>query len=77
MKEIIENASSDLPKTDTFLPPMTVANKMKTTFNKEMQNKDKMNNQFYRTGKISIIKPFNNKKQPIGTSSKLTMNLQV
>ena len=36
-----------------------------------------MNNQFYKTGKISIMNPFIIKKQQIGTSSKLTMNLQV
>ena len=81
MKEIIENASSDLPKNDTFLPLMSVGNKMRTTFNKEnekkLQNKDKVNNQFYKTGKISIMNPFVIKKQQIGTSSKLTMNLQV
>ena len=82
MKEIIENASSDLPKNDTFLPLMSVGNKMKNnTFNKDnefkIQNKDKINNQFYKTGKISIMNPFIIKKQQLGTSSKLTMNLQV
>jgi hypothetical protein len=82
MKEIIENASSDLPKNDTFLPLMSVGNKTKNnTFNKDnefkIQNKDKINNQFYKTGKISIMNPFIIKKQQLGTSSKLTMNLQV
>ena len=82
MKEIIENASSDLSKNDNFLPLMSVGNKMKNTFNKEsnnlqIQNKDKMNNQFYKTGKITIMNPFIVKKQKLGTSSKLTMNLQV
>ena len=82
MKEIIENASSDLPKNDNFLPLMSVGNKIKNnTFTKEnefkIQNKDKINNQFYKTGKISIMNPFIIKKQQIGTSSKLTMNLQV
>ena len=62
MKEIIENASSDLTKNENFLPLMSVGNKMKNTFNKEsnniqMQNKEKMNNQFYKTGKISIMNP--------------------
>ena len=77
MKEIIENASSDFPKTDTFLPVMSVGNKVKNKLNKDLQNKEKINNQFYRTGKISIMNPFIIKKQQIGTSSKLTMNLQV
>ena len=82
MKEIIENASSDLNKNETFLPLMSVGNKMKNTFNKEsnnlqIQSRDKMNNQFYKTGKISIMNPFIIKKQQLGTSSKLTMNLQV
>ena len=82
MKEIIENASSDLNKNDNFLPLMSVGNKMKNTFNKEsnniqIQNKEKMNNHFYKTGKISIMNPFILKKQQLGTSSKLTMNLQV
>ena len=83
MKEIIENASSDLPKNDNFLPLMSVGNK-KNTFNishKEnemrLQSKDKINNQFYRTGKINIMNPFILKRQQIGTTSKLTMNLQV
>ena len=82
MKEIIENASSDLPKNDNFLPLMSVGNKMKSNaFSKDnefkLQNKDKLNNQFYKTGKISIMNPFIIKKQQLGTSSKLTMNLQV
>ena len=77
MKEIIENASSDLPKTETYLPKMSVGNQMKNTFNKEIPNKGKVNNHFYRTGKISIMNPFFLKKQQLGTSSKLTMNLQV
>ena len=82
MKEIIENASSDLPKNDTFLPLMSVGNKIKNnTFNKDNEikalNREKINNQFYKTGKISIMNPFTIKKQQLGTSSKLTMNLQV
>ena len=82
MKEIIENASSDLSKNENFLPLMSVGNKMKNTFNKEsnnlqLQNKDKMNNQFYKTGKITMMNPFIINKQKLVTSSKLTMNLQV
>ena len=41
------------------------------------RDKAKTNNQFYRTGKISIMNQFIPKKPQIGTSSKLTMNLQV
>ena len=81
MKEINENANSDLPKNDNFLPLISVGNKMKSNaFSKDnefkLQNKDKINNQFYKTGKISIIS-FIIKKQQLGASSKLTMNLQV
>ena len=81
MKEIIENASSDLPKGETFLPLMSVGNKKISTFQKDndikIQSKEKINNQFYRTGKINIMNPFIVKRQQLGTTSKLTMNLQV
>jgi hypothetical protein len=81
MKEIIENASSDLPKGETFLPLMSVGNKKISTFQKDndmkMQSKEKINNQFYRTGKINIMNPFMVKRQQLGTTSKLTMNLQM
>ena len=81
MKEIIENASSDLAKNDNFLPLMSVGNKKnipkKDNTEINFRDKDKMNNQFYRTGKISIMNPLIQKKQQIGTTSKLTMNLQV
>ena len=81
MKEIIENASSDLAKNDNFLPLMSVGNKKisskKDNSDINFKDKDKMNSQFYRTGKISIMNPLLQKKQQIGTSSKLTMNLQV
>ena len=82
MKEIIENASSDLTKNDNFLPLMSVGNK-KPNSNKDnnidinFKDKAKTNSQFYRTGKIAIMNPLIPKKQQIGTSSKLTMNLQV
>ena len=81
MKEIIENASSDLPKGETFLPLMSVGNKKISTFQKDndmkIQSKEKINNQFYRTGKINIMNPFIVKRQQLGTTSKLTMNLQM
>ena len=83
MEEIIENSNSDFPKNDNFLPLMNVGNKMKSNSfsNKDnefkLQNKDKLINQFYKTGKISIKIPFIIKKQQMGISSKLTMNLQV
>ena len=82
MKEIIENASSDLTKNDNFLPLMSMGNK-KINGKKDnitdihFRDKAKTNSQFYRTGKISIMNPLVPKKQQIGTSSKLTMNLQV
>ena len=80
MKEIIENASSDLPKNENFLPLMSVGNQMRNNFsndNKFKIHKEKTDNHFYRTGKIGILNPFIIKKQQLGTSSKLTMNLQV
>ena len=81
MKEIIENASSDLAKNDNFLPLMSVGNKKpsskKDNTDTNFREKDKTSSQFYRTGKISIMNPIAPKKQQIGTSSKLTMNLQV
>ena len=81
MKEIIENASSDLAKNDYFPPLKSVGNKKITKIKDGNENiirdKAKTNSQFYRTGKISIINPHSQKKQQIGTSSKLTMNLQV
>ena len=82
MKEIIENASSDLAKNDNFLPLMSVGNKnvgqkKDNTTDINFRDRGKTNNQFYRTGKISIMNPLIQKKQQIGTSSKLTMNLQV
>ena len=73
MKEVIENASSELPKKNSFLPLMSVGNQIK---NIKMQ-KEKLNNQFCKTGKIRIMSPFVVKKQQLGTSSKLTMNLQI
>ena len=80
MKEIIENASSDISKkNETFLPIMSVPNQIKTNFSKDnfihSQSQDK-NNQFYRTGRVAIA-PLNKKKKHVGTSSKLTMNLQI
>ena len=82
MKEIIENASSDLTKNDNnILPLMSVGNKKmgikKDNIEMNFRDKAKTNNQFYRTGKISIMNQFIPKKPQIGTSSKLTMNLQV
>ena len=83
MKEIIENASSDLAKSDgNFLPLMSVGNKKLNTkkdnnTDNNFREKAKTNNQFYRTGKISIMNPLIPKKQHLGTTSKLTMNLQV
>ncbi len=72
MKEIIENVSSDFSKNNNVLPVMNINNK--NQFNQK--GKDKAFSQFYKTGKISI-NPINLKSQQIGTSSKLTMNLQV
>ena len=82
MKEIIENASSDLAKNDNFLPVMSLGNKQPNTKKDNttdinFREKNKMNNQFYRTGKISIMNPLIAKKQQIGTTSKLSMNLQI
>ena len=82
MKEIIENASSDLAKNDNLLPVVSVGNKQATTKkdnNTEInfREKNKTNSQFYRTGKISIMNPLIAKKQQIGTTSKLSMNLQI
>ena len=82
MKEIIENASSDLAKNDNFLPVMSLGNKQPNTKKDNttdinFRDKNKMNNQFYRTGKISIMNPLIAKKQQIGTTSKLSMNLQI
>ena len=81
MKEIIENASSDLAKNDYFPPLKSVGNKkinkIKDGNEITIRDKAKTNSQFYRTGKISIMNPHAPKKQQIGTSSKLTMNLQV
>ena len=79
MKEIIENASSDLAKNDNLLPLMSVGNKkiQKKENDIFMKDKAKTGNQFYRTGKIGIMNPFKPNKHQIGTTSKLTMNLQV
>ena len=84
MKEIIENASSDLTKNENLLPLMSVGNKKTSNNNTKKDNtdinfrdKNKTNSQFYRTGKISIMNPLIAKKQQIGTTSKLSMNLQV
>ena len=81
MKEIIENASSDISKkNDVFLPLMSAPNQLRPSYSKDnfmnSQSKEK-NNQFYRTGRVAIGNPLNKKKKPIGTSSKLTMNLQI
>ena len=60
---------------------MSVGNKKpsskKDNTDTNFREKDKTSSQFYRTGKISIMNPIAPKKQQIGTSSKLTMNLQV
>ena len=84
MKEIIENASSDLTKNENLLPLMSVGNKKTSNNNTKKDNtdinfrdKNKTNSQFYRTGKINIMNPLIAKKQQIGTTSKLSMNLQV
>ena len=83
MKEIIENASSDFHKTENFLPIMTVKNRMKENIffkdndTTKYHSKDKNKHNFYKTGKIGILNSFHIKKPSIGTTSKLTMNLQI
>ena len=81
MKEIIENATSDISKkNEVFLPLMSDPNQLKSSSSKDnyinSQSKEK-NNQFYRTGRVAIVNPLNKKKKLFGTTSKLTMNLQI
>ena len=78
IKEIIENASSDLPKNETFLPLMSMGNQTKNNTNMKFHSKDKEKfNQFYKTGKITVKNPLVVKNHQIGTSSKLAMNLKI
>ena len=76
IKEIIENASSDLPKNETFLPLMSMGNQMKNNTNMKFNSKEKFN-QFYKTGKITVKNPLVVKNHQLGTSSKLAMNLKI
>jgi hypothetical protein len=74
MQELIQNASSDFTKNDTFLPLMSMGNQKDNNMKSQIKEQSKL----YRTGRINIKNPILSKNQnKLGTSIKFSMNLQI